>query len=93
MLLLAVPLLRLAGRWLPPRGLALAASVLIGHTAWHWLLERWVEFRAFELSWPVLDLAFAAGAMRWTMLLLIAALIVWLLRVPFQRWAATGRSE
>lgn len=87
-LLTAVPLLRLAGRWLPQRGLAIVASVLIGHTAWHWLLERWTDFRAFDLSWPVLDLAFAAGAMRWAMLLLIAAFVVWLVRTPFERWAA-----
>jgi hypothetical protein len=92
-LLIAVPLLRLAGRWLPQRGLALVVSVLIGHTAWHWLLERWADFRAFELSWPMLDQAFAAGAMRWAMLLLTAVLIVWLLRVPFERWTAAGQSD
>ncbi len=92
-LLIAVPALKLAGRVLPPRGIALVASVLIGHTAWHWLLERWVAFRAFELNWPVLDLAFAAGAMRWAMLVLIAVLIVWLVRVPFERWAALADSD
>jgi hypothetical protein len=92
-LLIAVPLLRLASRWVPQRGLALVVSVLIGHTAWHWLLERWTDFRAFELSWPMLDQAFVAGAMRWTVLLLTAMLIVWLLRVPLERWAAAGPSD
>ena len=50
-LLIAVPLLRLAVRWLPQRGLALVISVLIGHTAWHWLLERWADFRAPHGVW------------------------------------------
>ena len=63
-LLIAVPCLRLAGRWLPERGLALVLSVLVGHTAWHWLVDRWAVFRVFELSWPVLDQAFLAGSMR-----------------------------
>ena len=92
-LLIAVPCLRLARRWLPERGLAIALSVLIGHTAWHWLLERWAVFRAFDLDWPVLDLAFLAGGMRWAMLVLVAVLIVWLFRSPFERWAALDDSN
>ncbi len=92
-LVIAVPLLRLAGRWLPERGLAVVLSVLIGHTAWHWLVERWGTFRAFDLSWPVVDLAFAAGVMRWMMLVLIACFVVWLVRVPFERWAALDDSN
>jgi hypothetical protein len=92
-LLVAVPLLRLAGRWVPERGLAMVLSVLIGHTAWHWLLERWQDFRAFNLTWPVLDQAFAAGAMRWMMLVLIAVFVIWLIRVPFERWAALEDSN
>ena len=88
-LLIAVPVLRLAGHRLPPRGIALVASVLIGHTAWHWILERWAEFSAFDLVLPVLDRAFAAGAMRWGMLALVAMLVVWLVREPFERWAAS----
>jgi hypothetical protein len=92
-LLIAVPLLRLAGRWLPERGLVLVASVLIGHTAWHWLLERWLTLQAFNLSWPAFDQAFVAGAMRWAMLALIAGCIVWLVRVPFERWAALNDSD
>jgi hypothetical protein len=87
-LLIAVPALRLAGRWLPSEGIALVGSVLIGHTAWHWILERWVVFSAYEFTWPLLDRAFAAGAMRWALLALIAGFLVWLLRTPFERWAA-----
>lgn len=86
-LLVAVPLLRLAGRWLPEKGLAIVVSVLIGHTAWHWLAERWTVLQAFDISWPVLDQAFAAGAMRWAMLVLTAVFILWLIRTPLERWA------
>ena len=91
-LLVAVPVLRLLGRWLPPRGIGLVASVLIGHTAWHWMLERWAAFSAHDLAMPVLDRAFAAGARRWAILGLVAMLVVWLIRAPFERWA-TSSSE
>ncbi len=89
-LLMAVPVLRLAARWLPPPGIAVVASVLIGHTAWHWMLERWAQFSAFEVVVPELDRAFAAGSMRWAMLVLVAMLVVWLIRGPFERWAAAS---
>lgn len=83
----AVPALRLAGRWLPERGIQLVLSVLIAHTAWHWMLERWSAFSAYDPAWPAMDRAFVAGSMRWAMLVLIAALVVWLVRRPFERWA------
>ncbi len=93
-LILAVPILRLIELRLPARAVNLVLSVLIGHTAWHWLVERWQAFSAYELSMPPLDAAFAVGLMRWTMLVLIAVLVVWLLRVPFERWAdASGPAD
>lgn len=90
-LILAVPLLRMIERRLPVRAVNLVLSVLIGHTAWHWLTERWLALSAYEVRLPALDAAFAVGVMRWTMLVLIAVFIVWLLRVPFERWAEVSR--
>lgn len=93
-LVVTVPILRMIEHWLPVRAVNLVLSVLIGHTAWHWLVERWQAFSLYELSMPPLDAAFAVGLMRWTMLVLIAVLVVWLLRVPFERWAeASGPSD
>lgn len=77
---------------LPVRAVNLVLSVLIAHTAWHWLVERWQVFSVYPLSLPPLDAAFAAGLMRWIMLVLIAALLIWLVRVPFERWARQAES-
>lgn len=85
-----VPVLRLATRWVPGRGLTIVLSVLVAHTAWHWLVERWAVFSAYSISLPTLDGAFVLGAMRWLILLLAAAFVVWLLREPFERWAESG---
>ena len=46
-------------------------SALVAHTAWHWMIERWALLRQFTFEWPALDAAFLAGALRWTMLLVV----------------------
>ena len=53
------------------------------HTAWHWMDERWELLRQFTFEWPAIDAAFLAGALRWMMLLVVAAAFYWLvLRRP-----------
>jgi hypothetical protein len=53
-------------------------SALVAHTAWHWMGERWELLRKFTFTWPAIDAAFLAGALRWTMLLVVAAGLYWL---------------
>ena len=53
-------------------------SALVAHTAWHWLAERWELLRKFRFEWPAIDAAFLAGALRWMMLLVVAAGLYWL---------------
>ena len=53
-------------------------SALIAHTAWHWMVERGSRLGAYE--WPALDAAFLAAALRWTMLVVGVAAIVWLVK-------------
>ena len=53
-------------------------SALVAHTAWHWLSERYELLRKFRFEWPAIDLAFLAGALRWMMLLVVAAGLYWL---------------
>jgi hypothetical protein len=36
---------------------------------------------------PALDAALLLGVMRWAMLSLVAALLIWLLKGPFERWS------
>jgi len=57
---------------------AIVLSALVAHTAWHWLGERWSLLRRFTFEWPALDAAFLAGALRWMMLLVVAAGLYWL---------------
>ncbi len=44
-------------------------SALVGHTAWHWMLDRADALSAF--SWPAFDAATAAAAIRWLMIALV----------------------
>jgi hypothetical protein len=53
-------------------------SAIIAHTAWHWMAERWELLRRFTFTWPVIDAAFVAGALRWMMLVVAAAGLYWL---------------
>jgi hypothetical protein len=51
-------------------------SVLVGHTAWHWMLERGEQLGKFPF--PALDATTLASAMRWLMLILILGGLAWL---------------
>jgi len=53
-------------------------SALAGHTAWHWMDDRWELLRKFTFEWPAIDAAFLAAALRWTMLAVVAAGLYWL---------------
>ena len=58
-------------------------SVLVGHTAWHWMTERADKLSQFP--WPVLDASQLAAAIRWLMLLLVFAGLAWVIRGVFRR--------
>ncbi|HYN10419.1 MAG TPA: HupE/UreJ family protein [Vicinamibacterales bacterium] len=76
---LMVPLLVVLFRFVVSERIgAIILSALIAHTAWHWMTERGGQLGAYE--WPTLDAAFFAAAIRWTMLVVGLAAIVWLVR-------------
>jgi hypothetical protein len=78
-LVLLIPSLNLLFRYVAPERMGtIILSALVAHTSWHWTTERWAALRQFRFQWPVLDAAFLAGAMRWMMLLVIAAGLYWL---------------
>ena len=70
---------------------AIILSALIAHTAWHWMTERGSRLSGYE--WPALDAAFFAAAIRWAMLVVGVAAIVWLIRGAIEKRSARGRSE
>ena len=86
-----MPLLYVLFRFVNERIGAIILSALIAHTAWHWMTERGSQLSAYE--WPVLDAAFFAAAIRWTMLVVGVAAIVWLVRGAIEKRAERARDD
>jgi hypothetical protein len=68
-------------------------SALVTHTAWHWMIERATILRQFRFEWPVLDALFWASALRWMMLVVIAAGLYWLVFSVFKPQQRNKRSR
>src|SRR5947199_7446193 len=78
-LVLLVPALEILFRFLVAERLAtIVLSVLVGHTAWHWMTER--AERLGKFPWPALDASQLAVAIRWLMGVLILAGLAWFAR-------------
>ncbi|MGZ5099232.1 MAG: HupE/UreJ family protein [Usitatibacter sp.] len=73
-LLVLVPLLSFAFRYIPERVGTIILSALVAHTAWHWLTERFADLRKFPF--PTLDAASWASLLRWAMAALAMACVV-----------------
>ena len=85
-LAVAVPLLSLAlTRVVTERIGIIVLSALVAHTAWHWMLDRGARLREYEFTWPALDLAFLASAMRGALVLVVSGGAVWALSEAFRR--------
>lgn len=77
-LLIAIPLLNLLFHSsVPERTGVILLSALVAHSAWHWMTDRGTELMEYQFVAPTLDAAFAALAMRWMMLALVAGAVAW----------------
>ncbi len=74
-LLLFIPVLNFLFKYLNEKAATLILSLLVGHTAWHWMLERGEKLARFPF--PALDEASIASAIRWLMALLVFAALAW----------------
>ena len=54
-------------------------SVLVAHTAWHWMTERFETLKGYRVTVPAFDVALAIGALRLAMGLLIVGAAAWAL--------------
>lgn len=81
--LLLVAALDLLFRFVPERIGTIIVSVLVAHTAWHWMTER--AERLSRFPWPTLDAAFVASSMRWLMLILVLGCAIWLVNAALRR--------
>ncbi|MBI3665231.1 MAG: HupE/UreJ family protein [Acidobacteria bacterium] len=78
-LVLLIPLLELLFRFVVAERVGtIILSALVAHTGWHWMIERADRLSQFQFQWPALNAALLASAMRWLMLLVILAGLVWL---------------
>lgn len=85
-ILLAVPLLNLLFRTaITERMGTILLSALLAHSGWHWMSERASALSAYQFSWPTVNAAFFASAMRWVMLLLIIGVALWFLYKVYRR--------
>lgn len=85
-ILICVPILRLLFRYIPGEGTrrtgAIILSVLAGHTAWHWLVERGGSLWEFDVLSTSPDGALYGVAGLLALMLLIAAFAGWALTRP-----------
>lgn len=67
-------------------------SVLVGHTAWHWMTARWETLRAYDA--PALDGPSLLAAVRTMLVLGVAVALVWAARWRLaRREVPAGRLE
>lgn len=66
-------------------------SALVAHTGWHWMIERGERLRQF--SWPAMNAALMATAMRWLMAIVILAGVVWLVGLLRRRKAGIAQTR
>ena len=75
-LVILVPALNLLFKNLDERLFTIVLSLLVGHTAWHWMFERGAELA--YVDWPQPDPALLSMLARWSLLLLLGGGAVWL---------------
>jgi HupE/UreJ protein len=78
-LVLLIPMLELLFRFaVAERMGTIILSALVAHTGWHWMIDRAAVLKQFQFQLPPLNAALLASAMRWMMLIVIAAGLIWL---------------
>jgi hypothetical protein len=78
-LLLLIPGLELLFRYAVAERIGtIILSTIIAHTAWHWMTERAEKLQQFRFEWPALTAAVMLVAVRWMIIALVIAFLVWL---------------
>lgn len=78
-LLALVPLLRILFRFVMAERIGtIVLSLLVGHVAWHWMADRWTDFRQFPP--PSLDAVALLAGVRLMLVATVVIAIAWLAR-------------
>ena len=84
-LVLCVPLLNLVLRRLVAERMGvIILSAIIGHQAWHWMIERLGVLQQFP--WPAFTLGDAVSGLRWAFAVVALAALLWLVSLAAHRW-------
>jgi hypothetical protein len=84
-LALCVPLLNFVFRhFVAERMGVIILSAIIGHQAWHWMIERLGVLRQFP--WPAITLDDVVSGLRWAFAVVAFAALLWLVSLAARRW-------
>src|SRR5258705_13643784 len=85
-LVLLIPVLELLFRYVVAERMGtIILSALVAHTGWHWMTERAERLRQFQFQWPALTAALVASVLRWLMLVVALAGLLWFVSLLRQR--------
>lgn len=87
-LLLLIPVLAILFRFVVAERIGtIILSALVAHTGWHWMIDRGERLKQF--GWPAISTAQLVSVMRWLIVILILAGLVWL-AFAVRYWAQRG---
>lgn len=95
-LALLVPTLVLLARFVPERAGVIVLSVIVAHTAWHWMTDRFAALAEFPIGVGDVIAALAASGLRWIAAGLgVVAVAAWLARQLWRkrRWQSQPQSS
>jgi hypothetical protein len=91
-LAIAVPFLNILFKYVVAERMGtIILSAIVGHTAWHWMIERFEVLRQFP--WPAVTAAGLASGLRWLIVVVAVAAAAWLLFLVTQRSANRRRAS
>jgi hypothetical protein len=84
-LLVMIPVLEVLFRFvLAERVGTVILSAFVAHAGWHWMADRADRLRQYRFEWPAVNAAFLADAARWLIVAVIAAAVIWRVRVAIR---------
>lgn len=90
-LVLVVPLLCVLFKYVVAEKVGIILlSALVAHSAWHWMAERWSALMDYDIRMPIVNSDFYAGLWQWGMLIIVAAVVLWVMNSLFSKYFSTG---
>jgi len=68
-------------------------SAIVGHQAWHWMIDRGTVLRQYSFVWPTVDALFVANGMRLLAIVLVLGAAAWAISGRVGRWLTPSRSS